>query len=470
MRLKAQGRHNFVILEAADGVGGTWWVNRYPGCACDVPSHLYSLSYQANPFWPERYASRADIQAHLANAVNEHGLTPHLRLNCAVKGCRWDGESKRWLITDAERVEWRARFLILATGGLSRPAYPDIPGLPSFAGPVIHSQQWPEQLDLHDKRVAVIGTGASAIQFVPKVAEAAKQLTVYQRSAPWILPRRNRPIPRWRQSLYARFSPLRLLTRLAIFIELESRLPAFVRWPALTALHQTLAKRHLRRQVKSPTLRAQLAPDYAMGCKRVLRSDDYYPCFNLPHVTLNTDGIARIVQDGVIDGAGRHRAADLLLLGTGFQATRPFPVGFVQGLNGRDLASTWADGPQAYKGSAIAGFPNLFLLMGPNTALGHNSVLLMLEAQIQYLLSALSLADRHDWQTVEVRASAQQAWNDDLQRRLQRSQWNQGGCSSWYLHPTSGRNTTLWPRSTLTFKRQLRRFDPDAYHLSTAVM
>jgi len=466
IQLKQQQRENFVILEQADGVGGTWWVNRYPGCACDVPSHLYSLSFHANPDWHQRYSPRAEIQAHLATAVDRHGLEPHLRLGRRVSQCRWDEDEQRWHIQDQQDVSYRARHLVMASGGLSRPAYPEIPGLDRFQGPIIHSQSWPEALDLKGQRVAVIGTGASAIQFIPTVAQHATQLCVYQRSAAWVLPQHNRRIPRWRRWLYAHVPGLRQLVRLGIFLELESRLPAFVRWPKLTVLHRRMALRHLRRQVHDANLRQKLTPNYAIGCKRVLRSDDYYPAFNLPQVELVTTAIEAIDERGVIDAAGHHRAADVLLLGTGFKPTEPFEPGMITGRNGLDLAEHWHDGPQAYKGTAVAGFPNLFLLLGPNTALGHNSVLLMIEAQIRYLLATLDHADQAGCRTIEVRSSAQQAWNQDLQRRLARSQWNQGGCSSWYLHPRSGLNTTLWPRTTLTYRRQLALFDASAYHLS----
>lgn len=465
VQLKQQQRNDFIVLDEAEGVGGTWWVNRYPGCACDVPSHLYSLSFHPNPDWQQRYSPRAEIQQHLGTVVDQYQLAPHLRLGRRVTQCRWDAAARCWHIEDHRGDAYTARYLVLASGGLSRAAYPDLPGLDQFQGPIIHSQHWPEDLDLSDQRVAVIGTGASAIQFIPHVARQARQLTVYQRSAAWVLPQNNRRVPAWRRRLYARWPWLRKLVRLGIYIELESRLPAFVRWPKLTWLHRRQALRHLRRQVRDATLHAPLTPDYAMGCKRVLRSDDYYPTFNLPHVELVSGAVARLDAEGVIDSNDQHRSADVVLLGTGFKPTEPFEPGLVTGRDGVDLAEHWRDGPQAYKGTAVAGFPNLFLLMGPNTALGHNSVLLMIEAQIRYLLAALDHADRHQWRCLEVRDSAQQQWNTELQGRLANSQWNQGGCSSWYLHPRSGLNTTLWPRSTLTYRRLLAQFDEAAYHL-----
>ena len=463
IRLKQAGIEDFVILEAENGVGGTWWLNRYPGCACDVQSHLYSLSFAPRSDWSRHFPPRAEIQSALADEVEHHALGERIRLNTRVVQARWDEAATCWRVRDQHGGEYRAQVLVSGIGGLSRPAWPTIPGLDRFAGPVIHSQRWPDDLEWQGRRVAVIGTGASAIQFIPHLQRKAARVDVYQRSAQWILPKPDRAIPRWRQWLHARLPLYRRLTRFGLFLLLESRLPAFTRFPRLTAFHRRKARRHLARQIDDPELRTQLTPDYAMGCKRVLMSNDYYPAIAADNVDLITTPIARVQADGLVDRDGRLRPSDLIVLGTGFQAADPVPAGMIIGRDGLDLATAWQNGPLAYKGSTVPGFPNFFTLLGPNTALGHNSVLLMIEGQIRYVVSALRWMRQNAQPSIEVRHQAAHAWDADLQRRLQRSIWYQGGCSSWYQHPESGRIPTLWPRFTFTFRWLLRRFDPEAY-------
>ena len=465
IRLQQSGIDNFQILEAEAGVGGTWWLNRYPGCACDVQSHLYSLSFAPRADWSRHFPPRHEIQAALAQEAERHALSEKIRLNTRVVEARWDERAACWHVRDQHGEEHRSRVLVSAIGGLSRPARPAIPGLDEFAGLVIHSQRWPQDLDCTEQRVAVIGTGASAIQFIPHLQRDARRLDVYQRSPQWILPKPDRPIPRWRQTLHARLPLYRRLTRFGLFLLLETRLPAFTRFPRLTAFHRRKARRHLERQIADPVLREKLTPDYAMGCKRVLMSNDYYPAIGAANVELITTPIERVRPDGMVDRDGHFRPADLIVLGTGFQATDPVPSGLIFGRDGLDLTAAWKDGPQAYKGSTVPGFPNFFTLLGPNTALGHNSVLLMIEGQIRYVLSALRWMQRTGRDSIEVRAEAAAAWDAEVQRRLDRTVWRQGGCSSWYQHPESGRIPTLWPRFTFTFRWLLRRFDPEAYRI-----
>ncbi|AKS41713.1 flavin-containing monooxygenase [Wenzhouxiangella marina] len=462
IRLRQRGIRDFLILEAESGVGGTWWLNRYPGCACDVQSHLYSLSFAPKADWSRQFAPRAEIQAHLDDCVERFDLRSHLRLDTRLEQARWQDETQDWKLLDQHGREYRTEVLVSAIGGLSRPAWPKIPGLETFSGAVFHSQRWPEDLELKGKRVAVIGGGASAIQFVPRIAQEVAQLDFYQRTPQWILPKPDRSIPTWKQSLYRRLPPTRLLRRLGLYLLLESRLPAFNWSSRLTWFHRRKALEHLHRQVADPAMRQALTPDYAMGCKRVLMSNDFYPALNRKNVELIPERIERIEVDRIVDRQGRSRPAEVLILATGFQATRPIPQGLIQGRNGRDLAEAWADGPRAYKGTTVPGFPNFFTLLGPNTALGHNSVLLMIEAQIRYLLSALDWQDEHPG-PLEVRHDREAAWNQALDARLERSVWSRGGCGSWYLHPSSGRNTTLWPDFTWRFAARTSRFDPDAY-------
>jgi len=466
IRLKQAGIEDFLILEAESGVGGTWWVNRYPGCACDVQSHLYSLSFVPKTDWSRQFARRDEIQRYLAGCVDHFDLHSKIRLNTRVTQARWDASRSLWEVTDSAGQIYRSKVLVSAIGGLSRPNWPNIPGLKSFPGQVIHSQAWPEALNVAGRHVAVIGTGASAIQFVPHLQRKAARLDVYQRSAQWILPKPDRPIPRWRQTLYRRFPPARWLSRLGLFLLLESRLPAFTRFPRLTVFHRAQARRHLKRQLSDPALQARLTPDYAMGCKRVLMSNDYYPALAASNVELIAGGVERISGDEIVDAGGRGRRADLIILGTGFRASSPVAEGMILGRDGRDLARCWSEGPRAYKGTSIHGFPNFFTLLGPNTALGHNSVLLMIEGQIRYMISAVRWMNHAKVRSIEVRTEAEQHWDSRLQRRFGKTVWSNGGCSSWYQHPDSGRVPTLWPRFTFTFRWLLRRFDPAAYRIA----
>jgi cation diffusion facilitator CzcD-associated flavoprotein CzcO len=462
IRLRERGEEDFMIFEKDAGVGGTWWVNRYPGCACDVPSRLYSLSFAPNPDWTRHFAPRAEIQAYLQRLVEEHGLESRLQTGTEIRRAQWCEDAGHWRLTDDAGGSCTADVLVSALGGLSRPAWPELPGMDSFGGKVIHSQQWPERLELGGRRVAVVGTGASAAQLVPEVAREAARLTVFQRTPAWIIPRRDRPIGPLRRRLLRRFPALLRLARFSIYARNELRVPALMRWHWMAAGHRWLAHRHRRRQVRDPLLREKLKPDYDIGCKRVILSDDFYPALERDNVALVDRAVARVTEDGVVDADGRHHAVDTLILATGFHATEPVPEGLIVGRDGRDLAAEWRDGPAAYKGTTVHGFPNLFILLGPNTALGHSSVLLMIEAQIRYLLDALDHLQTADG-PLEVLHGEQTRWNDWIDRRLSRSVWNAGGCQSWYLHPRSGRNTTIWPGHTFDFRRRLRRFDAEAY-------
>lgn len=466
LRLLERGERDFLILEQASGVGGTWWVNRYPGCACDVQSHLYSLSFAPKADWSRQFAPREEIQAHLEALVERTGLRRHIRLGTPVRQARWQAQPQCWQIDTADGQTLHSSVLVSAIGGLSRANRPAIPGLEQFKGPIIHSQEWPEDFDPTGQRVAVIGSGASAIQFVPRIQPQVARLDLYQRTPQWILPKPDSPIsPRW-QTAYERLPGLRLARRLAIYLLLETRLPAFSHFPWLSGLHRRKARRWLERQVKDPELRDKLRPDYEMGCKRVLMRNDFYPAVAADNCELITTAIDRIEAGAIMDATGRRREVDSLILATGFKATEPVPAGLIIGRDGRDLAEVWKDGPMAYKGSTVHGFPNLFTLLGPNTALGHNSVLLMIEAQIRYVLGALDFMQQAGVSAVEVLSNNQDAWNDQLQARLARTVWNRGGCASWYRHPVSGRNATLWPRWTWRFRQLTRRFDARAYHHS----
>jgi len=463
-RLALRGERDFRIFDKAAGPGGTWWVNRYPGCACDVPSHLYSLSFAPNPHWTRRFAPRDEIQAYLQRCSERFGLDDHLVLETGIERARYNDDARVWELTDSLGQHWRAEVLVSAMGGLSRPAWPDIQGLEDFRGEVFHSQHWDASVDLADKRVAVIGTGASAAQFVPEIAPRVENLDVYMRTPQWILPRPDAAIGPTRRKLYRRLPWLQKLARFGIWLISEARVPGLAWDNRLAGFHRWLARRHLKRQVPDPEIRKKLQPDYDIGCKRVILSSDFYPALMRDNVELVDTPIRRIERDAVVDGDGRRRPADVLILGTGFRATDPVPEGMITGRDGTDLGALWRHGPEAWRGVAVAGFPNFFMLLGPNTALGHNSVILMIEAQIEFILRALDYRSRSGAKTLEIRPSAQADYNRWLHGRLDATVWNSGGCSSWYLHPESGRNTTLWPGFTWQYMRMMGRFDPAPFN------
>ncbi|MBB4211706.1 cation diffusion facilitator CzcD-associated flavoprotein CzcO [Rhodothalassium salexigens DSM 2132] len=463
IKLRQANRDDFVVLERSEGLGGTWRDNTYPGCACDVPSQLYSFSFAPNPDWSHAYSGQAEIRRYMERCAEDFAIRPFLRFGQRVVALDWDEARARWLITTADGARRTARVVVAGTGPLNKPAWPDLPGLDRFAGPVFHSARWDHGVDLRAKRVAVIGTGASAIQFVPEIARRVAHLDVYQRTPPWIIPRLDYRVPDWMRGLYRRLPVAQKLHRGFIYWSLEWRAIGFTRMPGLLRAFQWGAERFLHAQVADPDLRARLTPDYRLGCKRVLLSDDYYPALQRDHVDLITDRIAGVTAGGVIDTAGVERPADALILGTGFRATEPLDDMAVTGRGGRTLAAAWADtGAEAHRGTTVSGFPNLFLLVGPNTGLGHSSIIFIIESQIRYVLSALDRMDTLRVPALDVRADVQARYNAWVQRRLARTVWQTGGCTSWY-QAADGKNVTLWPGFTVGFRRQTARLDPREY-------
>ncbi|MFA5938121.1 MAG: NAD(P)/FAD-dependent oxidoreductase [Sinimarinibacterium sp.] len=468
IQLKQAGIDDFVVFEKEGGVGGTWRVNHYPGCACDVQSHLYSFSFEPNPRWSRMFAPQPEIKAYLEHCADKYGIGSHLRYNTEIRSARWDEAASVWRITDAQGNAYSAQVLVSGMGGLSTPSYPQVPGIENFKGRTFHSQQWDHGYDLKNKRVAVIGTGASAIQFVPQIQKQVARLDLYQRTPPWIVPKPDRPITELEHTLFERVPLAQAAIRGAIYGMLESRAFAFTMEPRILKLAQGLAVRHLHRQVRDPQLRRKLTPDYVLGCKRVLISDDYYPALTQSNVDVITSGIREVRAHSVVDSNGVEREVDTIIFGTGFKAADPVPRGVVFGRKNKDLVDAWPQGPEAYKGASVAGFPNLFFLMGPNTGLGHNSMVYMIESQIAYVLDALRTMDKEQLRSVEVRPDAQLRFNQSLHERMRRAIWSVGGCMSWYVHPVSGRNVTLWPGFTWQFRLQTRRFDAQAYVLRGA--
>jgi len=456
------GRRDFVVLEKAAEVGGTWRDNTYPGVACDVASHLYSFSFAPNPNWSRRFSPGPEIQQYLQHCAATSGVLPHIRFGFAVCQARWLQDQQLWRLVAASGEVVLAKYVVAGMGGLHRPLLPQIQGLGDFSGPSFHSAQWRHDIDLRGKRVAVIGTGASAIQFVPEISKVAAEVALYQRTPPWILAKDDAPIAPWKRALFRRLPLLQLLKRALIYTSLELRVPGFTRLPGALRLAQVLALGHLQRQVADPALRRKLTPDYIMGCKRILLSNNYYPALSQPHVQVYTTAISRVVPDGVVLTDGSHQSADVLIYGTGFAATDPLPPGLLFGQDGLDITQAWQNGPEAYLGTAVHGFPNLFLLVGPNTGLGHSSMIYMIESQIAYVLAALQTAERKQARQLVVRRDVQDRYNVRLQQRLLTTVWHRGGCRSWYLH-ASGKNVSLWPGFTWQFRRATARFVPADY-------
>lgn len=466
IKLLEAGMTRFVILERAGAIGGTWRDNTYPGCGCDVKSRLYSFSFEPNPGWSQLFARQAEIQAYLEHCVEKYGLGPYIRLNQNVVEARFDEQANEWNVRTAAGDAYSARVLISGMGGLSNPTFPSIAGLETFQGKCFHSAQWDHQYDLRGKRVAVIGTGASAIQFVPEIAPQVERLDLYQRSAPYILPRHDRQISRCEQWIFRRFPFVQRFLRGALYWWMEGRVLGFVVDPRLMTLGARAALDYLAKEVPDPTLRQKLTPTYQFGCKRVLISDGYYQGVSRPNVDIVTDGIREVKAHSIVDQNGRERDIDAIILGTGFQAQSPVPRNTVFGVRGVDLRAVWEKSAEAFKGTTVHGFPNLFILVGPNTGVGHTSMVYIIESQVQYVLSALKQMAARGIRRLEVKASAQQAYNERLQSKANRAIWA-SGCKSWYLDE-QGKNTTLWPDFTFRFRAETRALSLDDYELIAA--
>jgi cation diffusion facilitator CzcD-associated flavoprotein CzcO len=460
VRLLEAGMRDFVVLERGADVGGTWRDNSYPGCACDVPSHLYSLSFAPNPEWSSTFSPQREIHDYLRSVAASHGVLPHVRFGCNLEGADWDEAEQRWFLRTSSGP-LSVRVLIIAAGPLSEPAVPHLDGLERFEGKTFHSAAWDHDHDLTGERVAVIGTGASAIQFVPRIQPRVERLHVFQRTAPWVLPRRARRLSRFERALYRRMPAAQRVMRAGIYWARELYAIPLLR-ASLAPLTRRLGRSYLRRQVRDPKLRRKLTPGYAPGCKRILISNDYLPSLANPNVEVVTDGIAEVRERSIVTADGQEREVDTIIFGTGFRVT-DFPIAErVRGRAARRLADVWQGSPRAHRGTAVAGFPNMFFLLGPNTGLGHTSVVVMAEAQAGYVIEALRDMRVRAAGTLEVRPQAQQRWNAELQKAMRGTVWTAGGCASWYIDRT-GANTTLWPGYTFRFRRLVRRFDAESY-------
>jgi cation diffusion facilitator CzcD-associated flavoprotein CzcO len=467
IRLRAAGIEDFVVLDRAEEIGGTWQANTYPGCQCDIPSHLYSFSFAPNPEWSRTYSLQPEIWDYLRRLGDEHDLAPHLRLGHEVTGADWDEAAQRWQV-QTSAGDLSAQVLIDATGGLSHPARPRIRGLRRFEGTVFHSAEWNHDHDLEGERVAVIGTGASAIQFVPEIQPRVDRLHLFQRTAPWVMPHSDRPITGLERRLYRALPIAQRLVRTGIYWVREATLAVgMTRHPAYLRMLERVGREHMRRQVRDPGLRRKLEPHFRLGCKRILVSNRWYPALTRDNVEVVTDDITEIRAGSIVTADGEERAVDTIILATGFHVTDPPTAALVRGRDGRSFAQRAMAGDRvsAYLGTTVSGFPNLFKTTGPNTALGHSSMVFMIESQLEYVMDALRVMDEQGIATFDVRPEIQAAYNARLQERMPRTVWA-SGCSSWYLD-ASGRNVVLWPDFTFRYRHRLRRFDTRAYELRT---
>jgi cation diffusion facilitator CzcD-associated flavoprotein CzcO len=460
-RLRSAGREDFVVLEKGETLGGTWRDNTYPGCACDVQSHLYSFSFAPNPGWTRTFARQPEIRAYLEHVADRFGLRDRIRFGAEVTAARWAGRHWELDLADGSRVH--ARAVVWGTGALHEPSVPDLPGLDEFGGTAFHSAQWRHDHDLTGRRVAVIGTGASAIQFVPAIQPQVASLTLFQRTAPWVLPKPDRPVAGVAQRLYRAVPGLQKLQRALVYARNEALVSGFLK-PRRMAVVERFARAYLGRVFAGrPDLEAKVTPDFTIGCKRILMSNDYYPALKRPNVDVVTEKIVRVTRDGVVTADGVEHSVDTIIFGTGFAVGAG--LGKSVPITGRDGVRLAGDGVvEGYLGTTIAGFPNLFVLTGPNTGLGHSSMVFMIESQLNYVLDALRLVDEHGAIALDTRRDRQDAYNAALQHRLDGSVWTAGGCASWYLDD-DGRNRTLWPGYTFDFRRRTRKVRPADHEL-----
>jgi cation diffusion facilitator CzcD-associated flavoprotein CzcO len=464
IRLKQAGLSSFTMFERGPEIGGTWRDNTYPGAACDVPSHAYSLSFEQYPGWTRKFSPSEEIQAYLLRLVEKWGLRSHLRLGTEIVEARFDEARGAWALTTGAGETVTARVVVSAVGGLVDPALPDIKGIESFAGEIFHTARWRHDYELTGKRVAVIGTGASAVQVVPAIAQQVEKLSVFQRTPAWVVPKLDKRYSERTRRLFARFPLLLRASRFLKYAASELLGPMiFLDAPRLSALAERMSLRHLHAQVKDPALREKLTPHFQFGCKRILVSDDYWASFERENVELVTDPIDRIEREGIVTKDGVRHDADAIVLATGFAvglAAAPFPV---TGRGGRLLDDAWRGGAVAYKGMTVSGFPNWFILMGPNTGPGHTSVLVYTEAQIAHVRQAIERMRRDGLRFVDVRPDVQERYNAGIQGRMKYMVWS--SCKSWYLSP-DGSNHALYPGFAAEYALRARRFHPSDYELA----
>ncbi|MEH6819584.1 MAG: NAD(P)/FAD-dependent oxidoreductase [Dietzia psychralcaliphila] len=465
IKLTEDGFDDVIVVERGTDVGGTWRDNSYPGAACDVPSHLYSYSFALNPGWSRAFSPQGEIYDYIRRVTHDAGVREKIRFGVEVTSARFDESRGRWTV-GTTAGEYDARVLVLGVGALCEPRLPEIDGIGDFAGPVFHTARWDHSVPLAGRRVAVIGTGASAIQVVPSIAPTVEHLDVYQRTAPWVLPRIDRQYPGFERALYRRVPGLQRAVRALQYASREFQVVGLTRTRAALAPIKAIGRAHLAMSVRDPGLRAKLTPNFEIGCKRILLSNAWYRALTRQNVDVVTTPISRVTEGGIVTSDGAEHPADVLVVATGFHVTDSPFFERVRDASGRTLADKWAsEGMEAYKGTTVAGYPNLFVLMGPATGLGHSSMIYMIESQLNYLVDAMrSMRDR-GLQTVEVREAVQNAYNRELRENTGETVWVTG-CKSWYLD-AKGNAPAVWPDFTFSYRNQTRDFDLSAYRRTT---
>ncbi len=465
IQLKRSGIHDFLVLEKAHQIGGTWRDNTYPGCSCDIQSHMYSFSFEQKPAWSRAFSPQPEILDYLRRVTEKYRLREHIRFGTELTGGYWNPDEHVWVLSTASGETFTAQFVISGLGALHLPKLPRLPGIESFTGETFHSAQWNHDYDLAGKRVAVIGTGASAVQFVPRIAAEVASLRLFQRTPPWVMPKPDREMPRWAKETFWRVPGAQHAYRNLIYWMLESRAIGFNGHPKLLRLAERLARKNIAAGISDPALRAKVTPNYRMGCKRVLIANDYYPALARENVDVVTEGVAEVREHSIVASDGTEYDVDAIIYGTGFHVTDAFDSLEIIGSGGANLAARWSErGMQTHLGITVADFPNLFFLLGPNTGLGHNSVVFMIEQQVRYVVEAIELAERHGADALTVRPGVQERFNERIQAKLVTGVWSRGGCTSWYLDAT-GVNRTVWPGFTWRYWLATRAVNPADFEL-----
>jgi cation diffusion facilitator CzcD-associated flavoprotein CzcO len=462
IRLSREGYTDFLVLERGNDFGGTWRDNTFPGSACDIPSQLYSYSFALNPHWSSSFSTQPEIHQYIRDVADRYEVRDKHMFGCEMTGARWNGAEARWEL-QTNQGQFSADIMVSAVGVLCEPKLPDIKGIHTYGGRLFHSARWDHGFDLTGKRVAVIGSGASAIQIVPSIAPKVAHLDVYQRTAQWVLPRMGRPYT-WLERIAFKYVPgLQRLFRAAIWVTREFFAISSLKFPPSTAILELIARAKLWHEIRDPELRRKLIPNYRLGCKRMLISNDYYPALSRDNVDVVTDGIKEIHEHSIVAHDGKEREVDAIVLATGFHVTDFPTLDIVTGRDGRTVSEVFdEEGIRAYKGTTIANFPNAFWILGPNSGIPYNSSIYMIESQINYIADAVATIEKRGLQTFEVRKDLQSKYSREVQKKMAGSVWLNGGCTSWFLDK-HGNNSTLWPDFVFKFRRRLRRFDAAAY-------
>jgi cation diffusion facilitator CzcD-associated flavoprotein CzcO len=464
IELKEAGMDSFTIYEKKEELGGTWRDNTYPQCGCDIPSHLYSFSFELNSRWSRSYSRQPEILEYIRDVAEKYDLYDHIQFDTKITELEFHRDDGEWSLGTGDGRSFRAGSTVLAVGPLSRPMVPDFDGLEEFEGRAFHSARWPDDFDPEGKRIAVVGTGASSVQIVPGLAGDPEELHVFQRTAPWVLPRNDRSYSELEKRLFEWVPGLQKAYRAFLYGLFEMQAVGLVDQPRLMKAAEWFARRYINQQIDDPELRDKVTPDYTMGCKRILLSDTYYPALDRDDVELISGEVAEFGEQVVRISDSREREVDAVVFATGFHVTDFLSHFEVRGLEDRRLNKAWSDGAEAYKGISVNGFPNLFLMLGPNTGLGHNSMIFMMECQARWIRQALEELDERDARYLDVRPSVHRNFNDNLRERMDGTVWK-SGCESWYLED-DGKNTTLWPGYTVDYWWKTRQFEESSYRFT----